>query len=129
MNNSLKMAAFDALIDRGIAPEHIDADTLQEEMDSLGLSTALAGDDTSPCRADVDRWRISKARELFYHVEFMVDRLRELVDADAFEDENPETRETIRRLNLSARSIFHMSNPDDAATLMQVYHGDRDGAR
>lgn len=110
MDNPVQVAAFDALVDRGFEPGQIDAETLQNEADFMD----------GP-RGDVEAWRLSKTIELFYHVEFMVDRLRTLVAEDGFSDDNPEARETVRRLNLSARSIQHMSVPEDAATLMRVY--------
>jgi len=121
MDNPLHLAAFNTLIDRGVSPDSINADTLQAEAEALATAWEK-GADTAPEYA-VDDWRLSKSLELFHHVEIMVERLRALVESDNFSDGNPEARETIRRLNLSARSIYHMSIPEDAAQLMAQYGG------
>ncbi len=116
MDNPLHVSAFDALIDRGVDPGGINDGTIQDEVRTMNSTQVLEAGDSSDL-ALLDTWRSEKLSELFYHVEFMVERLRTLVDSGAFDDEDPETRETVYRLNLSAKSIQHLSNRSDAAIL------------
>ena len=114
------VSAFDALVDRGIDPDTIDEAMIQNETLAMAAETDAA-------QADTDTWRLEKARELFYHVEFVVDRLRKLVDDGRFHHDVEETSETIQRLNLSAKSIHHMAHPEDAAALKHLYECRGDG--
>lgn len=126
MDKNTHINAFDALVDRGVDPGAINAEAIQHESQNMDSSTAAQDEDAVPVilTAEEEAWRAEKLGELFSHVEIMVDRLRHLAASGALDDSNRETYETIQRLNLSAKSIHHLSVPADAATLYRFHQPD-----
>lgn len=125
MDKNTHISAFDALVDRGVDPGAIDAHAIQNECQTMAPSESTQ-EDAVPVilTAEEEAWRTEKLGELFCHVEIMVDRLRHLAKSGAFDDSNRETFETIQRLNMSAKSIHHLSVPADAAMLHRFHQPD-----
>lgn len=126
MDKNTHISAFDALVDRGVDPGAINADAIQSECQTMGTSAPDREADAVPVilTAEEEAWRSAKLDELFCHVEIMVDRLRHLARSGSFDDSNREIYETIQRLNMSAKSIHHLSVPSDAAILHRFHQPD-----
>ncbi len=126
MDKNTHISAFDALVDRGVDPGAINADAIQNECHTMDTPATEPNEDAAPVilTAEEEAWRSEKLGELFCHVEIMVDRLRHLAESGSFDDSNRETFETIQRLNLSAKSIHHLSVPSDAVMLHRFHQPD-----
>ena len=126
MDKNTHISAFDALVDRGVNPGAIDANAIQNECQTMDNSATDQEKNAVPVilTAEEEAWRSEKLSELFCHVEIMVDRLRYLARSGSFDDSNRETYETIQRLNMSAKSIHHLSVPSDAAMLHRFHQPD-----
>lgn len=126
MDKNTHISAFDALVDRGVDPGAIDAHAIQSECQTMDPAESAQEEVAVPVilSAEEEAWRTEKLDELFCHVEIMVDRLRHLAKSGSLDDSNRETYETIQRLNLSAKSIHHLSIPADAAMLHRFHQPD-----